>query len=157
MTLQSRRPVGRLENLYWSSRQWIYDIPTPRTCAPRIASSNAYAADRSGRALTADDRQPVAADSAADSKVREVLAQSQLHSIKASMRPMTVKLLERMWQADGHPVPLGEICRHLWGRPAAPTYSTFHTTICKANAALRLANCPLRLRSRLNQVIFSVS
>jgi DNA-binding response OmpR family regulator len=139
----------------------MYQLPTTEPVTRPSAAENGYAADRSGRPLTADDRQPEPEDSIADPNVTALLAHIRVTSagrfkfkdFECPVRPIVANLLKLLAAGDGRPVPLEKVCQHLWRRPTAPSYSTFHVTIYKANRALRIAHCPIRLKSRLNHLL----
>jgi hypothetical protein len=151
----------RQDGSYWSTRQWIYELPSIASPARPAPEENRYAADRSGRPLTADDRHPEPVDSVADPRVVGLFAELKFNlphqlgyrNVTHPVRPIVAKLLKWLSTADGRPVPLEQVCRQLWGRPIAPSYSTFHVTIYKANLALKNVECPLLLVSRLNRLV----
>jgi len=151
------------DNSYWLSRRWVYQAYF--TSAP-IQGRSKYldcGVDNSGRRLTVAAVGHDTPGTAANPAVSMALTKGRIGDgpvfsycgVEFRVRPLAAKLINVLWSAAGRLVPLANVCQRLWGRPTAPTYNTFHTTVFQANATLRAARYPLQLISREGRLFFA--
>lgn len=65
------------------------------------------------------------------------------HNWRTAIRPTAAALVRCLWQANGQPVSLNDVCQTIYGRPA--TMRAVRLIAFRANRAFERVNCPLTI------------